>query len=251
MKKGPLLTIELFAVLVCAIGAQTMKAGSTSHLTAFQGQLIPIQPGYQLRFLALSKESVIGGTPLSGRVGLTFLAPKGGTRVRLSLSPDSILPEDLANPIVQLPATVQVPEREAQASFPIITFPVLAQRHITVEASAGGVTKTASFTIDLVRVDSLVIVPPAALGPFQAQGTVRLNVPAAADTNVRLTSSNPEVVRFGTVGQAQAEVTLSFHQNDISKSFPLVASTVPQNTAVTISASLNGTVVSRTVTVRH
>jgi hypothetical protein len=152
---------------------------------------------------------------------------------------------------VQLPAGVEVPAGKTDATFSITTFSVTSERHITIEASAGGVTRTASFTIEPLQVESLTIVPAVGFGPFEAQGTVGLNVLAPADTSVRLTSSNPEVVRFGTVGNAQADRTVLFHRNESSKPFSLVASAVPQNTTVTVSATLNGKTVSRSVTVRH
>ena len=212
---------------------------------------IPIQPGTQLKSLSLSDPSVVGGISILGRANLLFLAPRSGAKVTLQLSSDSILPEDLESPKVQLPSNVVVPQGKTDASFTITTFPVLAERHITVEASSGGITKTASFTIEPLKVVSVVIAPPAGLGPFQAQGTVRLNAPAPSDTNVELTSNNPEAVRFGTIGRVHESVTLVFHQNESAKTFSLVASPVPQTTSAKIRATLNGKEVSQSITVRH
>jgi hypothetical protein len=250
MKRAALSGMGIFFLLVGMIVVETPRTKAISTGTARQTP-IPIQPGTQLKSLSLSDASVVGGVSILGRANLLFLAPRTGAKVTLQLSSDSILPEDLESPKVQLPSSVVVPQNKTEASFTITTFPVLAERHITVEASSGGVTKTASFTIEPLQVASVVIVPPAGLGPFQAQGTVRLNAPAPSDTNVELTSNNPEAVKFGTIGRVHESVTLVFHQNESAKTFSLVASPVPQTASAKIRATLNGKEVSQMVTVRH
>ena len=253
MKRTTLFGIALFAQLLGAIIAPTSGA-DTALMTGpgFQEPIPPAQLGRKLRSLTLSKTSVVGGSSLTGRVLLEFLAPSGGTRVALRLSTDSILPEDIEGGVkARLPVSVDVAQGKADATFSITTLPVLSERHITIEASAGGVTRTATFTIEPLLVASIVIVPPAGLGPFEAQGTIGLNAFPPSDANVSLSSSNPAVVRFGTFGSAQANHTLVFHPNESSKGFSLVASPVPQTTTVTITAALNGRSVTSTVTVRH
>jgi hypothetical protein len=250
MKRAALSGMGILFLLVGMIVVETPQTKAISAAGMLQTP-IPIQPGTQLKSLSLSDTSVVGGISIVGRAHLLFLAPRTGALVTLRLTSDSILPEDLESPKVQLPSSVVVPQNKTEASFTITTFPVLGERHITVEASSGGITKTASFTIEPLTVVSVVIVPPAGLGPFQAQGTVRLSVPAPSDTNVELTSNNPEAVRFGTIGHAHESVSLVFHQNESSKTFSLVASPVLQTTTAKIRATLNGKEVSQSVTVRH
>ncbi|MDQ6653109.1 MAG: hypothetical protein M3Y84_10240 [Acidobacteriota bacterium] len=250
MKRAALSGMGIFFLTVGMIVVETPQTKAISAAVILQTP-IPIQPGTQLKSLSLSDTSVGGGISIVGRAHLLFLAPRTGAKVTLQLSSDSILPEDLESPKVQLPSSVVVPQGETDASFTITTFPVLTERHITVEASSGGITKTASFTIEPLQVASMAIFPAAELGPFQAQGIVRLNFPAPSDTNVELTSNNPEAVRFGTIGHAHGSVTLVFHQNESSKTFSLVASPVPQTTTAKIRATLNGKEVSQMVTVRH
>jgi hypothetical protein len=252
MKGTALLMNALLAMGVCLLSVPGMRTASAlPDLEKFQEPISPVTPGTTLRSLSLSKTSVVGGATFTGTVSLQFLAPNSGASVSLRLTPGSILQEDLESPKVQLPSSVRVPAGKSSAIFTIATFAVSSDRQITIEARAGGVTRTASFTIHPLELRSLVIVPSAGFGPFEAQGTVALNLQVPSDTTVSLTSSNL-AVRFGHFGAATTSASVIFHPNDPAlKSFSIVASPVPQTTSVTVSATLNGRTVSQSVTIRH
>ncbi len=248
MKKA-LSIITLSALLICAIVAQTLKADATSLITGpnFQDQpIVPTQPGHRLRFLTLSETSVVGGAAFSGRVTLQFVAPRGGTSVSLTTDP---LPGVEGENLAFVPSHVVVAQGEASATFQVRTNPVQFTRQVTITARAGGVTRTASFTVQPLLA-TLVIVPPAGLGAFQATGTVTLNAPAPPNTLVGLESSNPDVVRFGNAGGSQATRSQPIQTSQSLGTFQLFARQVSQDTPVTIRATLNGRTVSQTMTVR-
>ncbi|MCA1600739.1 MAG: hypothetical protein LC776_03495 [Acidobacteria bacterium] len=253
MKRATLSTVVLFALLICAGIARTPKTDATSLETPSQGPQGPTgpglnQPGRKLHSLSLSKTSVIGGVDFSGTVRLGFVAPRGGTRVSFSTDPP-FNPEGGNAALV--PSGVTVPEGEANATFQITTFAVQSSRQVTIRASAGGVNKTQSFTVEPIRVIGLVIEPATGVGPFQARARVILSAfPVSDDTEVRLTSSNPAVVGFGLDGTA-GFLTARFQQgNPIFSDIPIRARSVQQTTEVTINATLNGATLSRTVIVR-
>lgn len=244
--KRALSLITQSALLICAIGAQVLKADATSPITgpSFQEPIVPTQPGHRLRSLTLFQTSVIAGTAFTGRVSLQFVAPTGGTTVSLTTNP---LPAVEGENLV--PSQVEVARGEASATFQVRTNPVQSTRQVTITARAGGVTRTASFTIQPLLA-TLVIVPPAGLGAFQATGTVTLNAPAPPTTVVALESSNPDVVRFGNAGSSQATRSQPIQTTQSFGSFQLFARQVSQDTPVTIRATLNGRTVSQTMTVR-
>jgi hypothetical protein len=245
MRRG-LLIITLSALLICASGAQTLKADATSPITgpSFQDPIVPTQPGHRLRSLTLSQTSVIAGTSFSGRIVLEFVAPSGGTTVYLTTNP---LPGVEGENLV--PSEVVVPRGEASAIFQVRTNPVQSTRQVTITAKAGGITRTASFTIQPLLA-TLVIAPPAGLGAFQATGTVTLNAPAPPTTVVRLESSNPDVVRFGNASSSQATRSQPIQTSQSFATFQVFARQVSQDTPVTIRATLNGRTVSQAMTVR-
>lgn len=244
--KRALSIITLSALLICAIGAQTLQAEAASPMTwtSIQEPIVPSQPGHKLRSLTLTETSVIAGTAFSGRIILQFVAPSGGTTVSLTTNP---LPGVEGENLV--PSQVEVARGEASATFQVRTNPVQSTRQVTITARAGGVTRTASFTVQPLLA-TLVIVPPAGLGAFQATGTVTLNAPAPPTTVVRLESSNPDVVRFGTAGSSQATRGQPIPTSQSLGTFQLFARQVSQDTPVTIRATLNGRTVSQTMTVR-
>lgn len=243
-----LLIITLSALLICAIGAQTLKADATSPLAGpgLQEPITPTQPGHKLASLALSKTSVIGGAAFSGRVTLQFVAPRGGTSVSLTTDP---LPGIEGENLAFVPSHVVVPQGEASATFQVRTNPVPSTRQVTIIAKAGGVTRTAGFTIQPLLA-TLVVVPSAGLGAFQATGTITLNAPAPSNTFVSLESSNPDVVRFGNAGGSQATRSQPIQTGQRLGTFQVFARPVSRDTTVTIRATLSVRTVSQTMTVR-
>lgn len=86
-------------------------------------------PGHQEIFLALLPQSLVGGSPSAGVVGLGGPAPEGGTVVALkSDQPD----------VVGVPNTITVAANATTAKFPIVTHPVASETLVRVSMTAGG-----------------------------------------------------------------------------------------------------------------
>ena len=243
MKRTASYTIALVALLIGSSFTQAQRTNAISPATS-----AAVQGGVNgpVGALTLSQTSVVGGAALTGKVILSAPAPGGGLSINLTLT---ITPA--GSNVASVPSSINVPEGERSASFPITTFPVQVNTEVRIRAAASsGIPRFGTFTVQRLQVASLVVVPAAGFGPFQAQGTVTLNAPAPSNAVVTLTSSNPGVVRFGTAGSGQNSTSLQFQQNQGSKTFQVAASSVSQITTVTVSATLNGNTVSRQVTVR-
>lgn len=243
LKKTNLTLVTLVVVLLGPGG------GTLSSYAEFRSAQLPAtDPGRKLRTLSLSKASVIGGNNLSALLTLEFVAPKGGTIVSLSMDPP-FNPEGGNAAFVT--SSVTVPQGEASATVEVTTFPVELSRQVTIRATAGGVTKTVGLTVEPVVVAGFVINPSSGEGPFNARAAVTLNAPAVRDnTDVTLTSSNPNVVGFGVLGN-QPSTTVRFQRGERSLvGIPVRARSVQQTTTVIITATLNGSTQSRPVTVR-
>jgi len=91
-------------------------------------------------FLALVPQSVTGGNPSSGVVGLSSPAPEGG--IVLSLNSDQ--PD-----LVSVPKTIAIAAKASTAKFPILTRPVTSQTAVRVSMAAAGVSRS----------NTLVLVP--------------------------------------------------------------------------------------------
>jgi hypothetical protein len=110
-------------------------AASNTVTVAIQGQA-----GLVLQGLALSSNSITAGASVTGTVTLSGADPKGGTAVTLQSSSTA----------AQLPAggSVTVPAGQTSATFTITTQAVSAAQNVTITASYGGVSKTATLTVN-------------------------------------------------------------------------------------------------------
>ncbi len=261
MKRTALTFIAIIALSVSAVFVQDKNAEAAS---SFSGADFPQSPQIkptpsQLKLLWLSgvtlnKTTTIAGSvdgDIIGTVRLLRPAFQGGITVDLSL--DGLFHVEAGIPVSLESNRVTIPSGQESANFRIRTVTLSSYNYplqYTAVAKYSDETKTANFTLEALTIAPPTIVPPAGFGPFTAGGTLTLNARPAAGRTVALTSSNPNVVRFGSVGNAQNSVSLSFTSADRTKNFSIVASPVSQNTTVTVTATMNGQVVSRQVTVR-
>jgi hypothetical protein len=94
--------------------------------------------GATLASVAVSPTSVTGGGTPNGTVSLTAAAPSGGTVVTLSDNSSA----------VSVPASVTVPAGATAATFAVSTSAVTSTTSVTITAGAGGVTRTATLTVN-------------------------------------------------------------------------------------------------------
>src|SRR2546422_6268227 len=111
-----------------------------------------------------------------------LLPSTGGAQVTLSSN----------NPAVVVPASVTVPPGGTSASFSLSTSAVATSTLVSISASYGGATQTASLTVIPPIVSSLALSPTSVTGGSPSTGTVTLNAPApAGGAQVTLSSNNP------------------------------------------------------------
>ena len=182
-----------------------------------------------LSSVAVNPASVTGGNPSTGTVTLSGPAPSGGAVVSLSSS----------DPSASVPANgVTVPAGATSTTFTVTTSPVLTSTSVTISASYGGGTQTATLTVSpqtLPVLSSLTLSPPNVTGGTPSTGTVTLDRPASsAGALVSLSSSNTAVSVPANGVTVPAGAT--------SATFTVTTSGVATSTVVTISASYrNGT----------
>jgi hypothetical protein len=187
----------------------------------------PTQPS--LSSLSLNPTSVVGGNSSTGTVTLTAPAPSGGFVVNLSSSNTSV---------ATVPSSVTVPAGATSANFTVATNPVSSVRSVTITAAAGGITRTATLTVNPpasnVTLQSLTISPTSVWGGSTATGTVTLSGPAPAGgvvVQLRSSSSRASVPSSITIpaGATSARFTIQTR----STFWPFVET-------VTITATYNG-----------
>jgi hypothetical protein len=92
-----------------------------------------------LQSVGVNPATVTGGSSSSGSVSLTTAAPSGGATVSLSSSNTSA---------ATVPATVTVASGATLATFPVSTSPVTASTSVIITGVYGGVTRTATLSVN-------------------------------------------------------------------------------------------------------
>jgi hypothetical protein len=99
----------------------------------------PAPTGPTVTAVTLDPITVDGGAASTGTVTLSAAAPAGGATVTLSSSVPAT---------ATVPASVVVPEGATTATFPVTTNAVTVATPVTITASFGGATATATLTVD-------------------------------------------------------------------------------------------------------
>lgn len=225
MVAGGSLVSAPFTVTTTAVAAtQHVSIKATAGASNKAGALTV--KAASLAALSLSPKSVTGGKSTSGNsVTLNGEAPPSGAQVSLSSS-------DPAVAAVQ--SSVTVAAGATSATFTITTTPVATQTAVTISASYGGVTKTATVTVNPPQI-SAVTLSPASLtgGTSSTKNSVTLNGAAPlGGTAVMLTSSNP--------GVAGVPATVTVTAGATSAKFMITTTPVGSNTIVVITGTAGG-----------
>jgi hypothetical protein len=124
------------AVVCSVLGSGLLLSACNSRNSLFENATAPAAPtpAGALFGLSVTPTGVMGGTAVTGIIGLTAAAPAGGLLV--SLSSNSVA--------VSVPATVTVPAGADRTTFPIMTRTVGADADVSIVAatSAGSVAAT-------------------------------------------------------------------------------------------------------------
>lgn len=176
----------------------------------------PPPPGpVTLSTLTLNPASVTGGNSSQGTVTLSGAAPSGGVSVALSDN----------SAAANVPASVNVPAGATSATFTVTTSLVTTSTAVTVSASLGGVTRTATLTLNPAQAGDTVAIQRA-----EYDGGKR-------ELRVEATSTNSSAVLQCYVTSTGALIgTLSNNGGRYSAQFSWP--TNPQN--ITVRSSLGG-----------
>jgi hypothetical protein len=192
-----------------------------------------------LSTIGANPNQVVGGNPSAGTVTLTGPAPANGVLVSLSS----------ASSAVSVPASVTVGQGASSANFGITTSVVANTTVTSLSALYGGVTKTATFTVNPApppptAVASLTLNRTSITGGYSVTGTVRLTAAApSGGTLVTLASSNT------AVATTPANITVA--AGAIRKDFSVKTKVTSTTTVVTISAASGGVTKSAALTVKQ
>jgi len=178
----------------------------------------------------LNPSVVRGGDASTGSVSLSGNAGSGGLLVTLTSN----------NAAATIPKSVTVPSGQSVASFRISTVPVSVQKVVTFTAKNGAVSKTANLTVNPAELSSVSLNPSTVAGGGTSTGTVTLTSPAGSGMVVKLSSSSPLAKVPGTVSISAGKTSGAFSVKTVS---------VPAQAAAVLTANLNGTMQSATLTI--
>jgi hypothetical protein len=198
----------------------------------------PAPTPISLTSLSLNPATVTGGNSSTGTVTLSAPAPAGGAQVALSSSNTGA---------ANVPVGVTIAAGVSSGTFIASTSAVASQTAVTISATYGGTTQSASLTVNPVppppvTLASLTLNPSSVAGGVQSStGTVTLTGPApAGGMQVSLTSNN---------GAASVPASVVVPAGATSATFTVSTSVVLVSTTATISATCNGTTQSKTLVV--
>jgi hypothetical protein len=161
--------------------------------------------------LALFRERVLGGTAMS--MNSVFLTGTAGGTVLLSSSNPSV---------ASVPPSVIVPGGDEAASFVLTTRAVTAATRVTITATFGGVTQTASVTVAPQGVVTFALRQENPAGDWHHY--VFMEGPAAAAIPLTLSSSRPDLVTFpegGTVAAGASHARVLVRCDAVTEPTPI------------------------------
>jgi hypothetical protein len=139
------------------IATSTVTASTSATITATQGTttraatvtVTAVPPPASVSALTVAPSSVTGGASSTGTVTLSSAAPTGGLAVSLASSNGAV---------ASTPSAVTVLPGATSAQFTVTTSTVSSTTAVTLTATGGGATRTATLTVN----------PPAGSGPLAA-----------------------------------------------------------------------------------
>jgi hypothetical protein len=193
-------------------------------------------PSATLSSLTLNPTSVVGGVQSStGTVTLSSPAPAGGAQVVLASDSGS----------ATVPSSVTVSAGATSSTFQVNTRAVTASTSVTIVASYGGASQSATLTVTPATVPTLALLtlnPTSVVGGVQSStGTVMLSGAApAGGAQIALASDN---------GAASVPSSVTVSPGATSATFTVNTTPVTASTPVTISGSYGGVSKSATLMV--
>ena len=207
----------------------TAKSGTQTAI----GTISILAPS--LTSLAVAPNSVVGGSKTAGTVTFNGPAPAAGEVVTLTSS-NTLL--------ATVPSSVKVLSGATSITFTVTSKAVAITQKVTVTATYGGVSQSATLTIQPAGLSAISVSPATVKGSATTAvtGTVSISGPApATGLVVTLLSSNTSA--------ATVPATVTIPSGKTSITFKVSHKKVTNSTAITLSGSVGQTTVSTTLTV--
>lgn len=173
--------------------------------------------------MALDPTSVVGGNSTTGTITLTSNAIVNSVVFDLSDNSTAVVP--------QTPTAI-VPAGFRTGTFTVLTVPVTSTRSATISASKGGVVRSATMTVRVAALQSILVSPSQVVGGNPFAGLVSLDGRAAG---AGLTISLSSAAVF-----AQIPSSLSIPGGQTQGLFVGTTTRPTTTLMIVISASLNG-----------
>ena len=216
-----IVTASQICIITATLG-RTSKAAQITVIPALQ--------------LALAGSAVVGGNSVSGTVSIADSAPIVGANITLKSSDAS----------ATVPYMVVIPSGQTFASFTITTTAVTAARTVSISATYGNLTQSATLTVNPPGSPTLMgvaISPDHVTGGTSANGTVTLGAAApVGGISVSLQSSLPIT--------AQVPSFVTVQQGTTTASFTVQTTHVTSTQTVTITAKAGGITETAVLTVQ-
>lgn len=193
--------------------------------TVSKSVVVTVKPVVKLS--SMSVNAVEGGFTTYGSVLLSIPAQLGGAVVSLTSG----------NPaLVQVPATVTVPQGYANYSFTVLTGGVTTATTVPVTATFDGVTVTANVSLSAAPVVSLstLTIPATLIGGQTLYGSVTLN------NFVRDLGGATVLLSTGDTASVQLPASVFIPQGQWTGYFTATTAAVPGIKGVSIKATYNG-----------
>ncbi len=217
------------------VTVQTVTVSSTANISAAYGgvtrsaqlTVVPL-----IASVSLNPSKVVGGDPSTATVSFNIQAPSG---VTLTLSS--------SNPAVAMPSSLNVSAGSYSATFNVTTTTVTTETVVTITASYGGVSQSATLTLEsMPTVIGLSFSPAEVTGGSGTTGKVTLSgIAPVAGSVVAL--SNPNTA----IATVPSSVTVSSGQT--STTFPVTTTPVGSTTSVSMTGTYRSTSASAALTV--
>ena len=225
-------TFTITAGTVAANTAVTITASTNGSSGTATVTVTP--PVAALSTVTTNVAAATGGVAVTGTVTLTRAAPTGGAVVTLASS---------STTIGTVPASVTVAAGATTATVAITTRTVTAASTLTVTGTYLGVAKSASITVNPVRlVSALTLNPTSVKGGTNSTGTVTLTGPATEAVVVTLTSATTTVARVSAsvtvpAGATTATFTITTLTQTATRTSIITAATGTTSRTATLSVT--------------
>jgi len=199
-------TTDTFSVNTKAVTSAVTVTLSASSGGVTKTASLTINPADPLSVFALAHQSITAGTPVNSAASLTHPAPVGGIPVTFASSDPDVVPAP--NPTTYSQGvTTQI--------ITLTTYSVVAAKAVTLSATAQGVTKSTTLTVNPAAVS--LSVPSQIPGGTNSTGVVRFSAKATKTTTVSISSNNALVTvpTSAPLGAGLNELTFQFQTKGV------------------------------------